>query len=262
MKKGAEHADRLADYTTDRRVLVLSAMALAIGAIAAAVAWALVWLIAVITNLAYFGRCLVGAASRPRRPRSAPWTRRSSRSSAASSSARWPAGARRRSAGHGIPEAIEAILIGRSRLDAKVAVLKPVSSAVSIGTGGPFGAEGPIIMTGGAFGSLFAQLFHLSVGRAQDASRRRAPPPGMSADLRLAGRRRRFSPSSSSSSSGSRAASSRWRSPRSWPRRPRVPAARRRAPSSRSRRTPTLPAAGLARRARPRRRGGARAPGC
>ncbi|MDB6109969.1 MAG: Chloride channel core, partial [Pedosphaera sp.] len=64
--------------------------------------------------------------------------------------------------GHGIPEALEAILIGRSRIEPKVAVLKPVSSAISIGTGGPFGAEGPIIMTGGAIGSLFAQLFHLS----------------------------------------------------------------------------------------------------
>jgi H+/Cl- antiporter ClcA len=64
--------------------------------------------------------------------------------------------------GHGIPEALEAILIGRSRMEPKVAVLKPVSSAISIGTGGPFGAEGPIIMTGGALGSLFAQLFSLS----------------------------------------------------------------------------------------------------
>ncbi|HLP26055.1 MAG TPA: chloride channel protein, partial [Acidobacteriota bacterium] len=63
---------------------------------------------------------------------------------------------------HGIPEALEAILLGRSLINPKVAVLKPVSSAVSIGTGGPFGAEGPIIMTGGAFGSLFAQLFHLT----------------------------------------------------------------------------------------------------
>ena len=64
--------------------------------------------------------------------------------------------------GHGIPEAIEAILIGQSRIAPKVAMLKPLSSAISIGTGGPFGAEGPIIMTGGALGSLFAQLFHLS----------------------------------------------------------------------------------------------------
>jgi len=64
--------------------------------------------------------------------------------------------------GHGIPEALEAILIGQSRIQPKVAVLKPLSSAIAIGTGGPFGAEGPIIMTGGALGSLFAQFFHLS----------------------------------------------------------------------------------------------------
>jgi H+/Cl- antiporter ClcA len=64
--------------------------------------------------------------------------------------------------GHGIPEAIETILFGDSKLSLKVALLKPLSSAVSIGSGGPFGAEGPIIMTGGAIGSLFAQLFRLS----------------------------------------------------------------------------------------------------
>ncbi|MDQ2878892.1 MAG: chloride channel protein, partial [Pseudomonadota bacterium] len=64
--------------------------------------------------------------------------------------------------GHGIPEAIEAILYGESRLSLKVAILKPLSSAISIGSGGPFGAEGPIIMTGGAIGSLFAQCFRLS----------------------------------------------------------------------------------------------------
>ena len=64
--------------------------------------------------------------------------------------------------GHGIPEAIEAILLGRSRLDLKVAILKPLSSAIAIGTGGPFGAEGPIIMTGGAIGSLIAQLLPVS----------------------------------------------------------------------------------------------------
>jgi chloride channel protein, CIC family len=64
--------------------------------------------------------------------------------------------------GHGIPEAIEAILINGSRVEPRVAVLKPVSSAISIGSGGPFGAEGPIIMTGGAFGSLIAQFLHLT----------------------------------------------------------------------------------------------------
>ncbi|MFT4069219.1 chloride channel protein [Paraburkholderia sp.] len=66
--------------------------------------------------------------------------------------------------GHGIPEAIEAILFGKSRMSPKVAVLKPLASAIAIGSGGPFGAEGPIIMTGGALGSLIAQFFHLSSG--------------------------------------------------------------------------------------------------
>ena len=64
--------------------------------------------------------------------------------------------------GHGIPEAIEAILLNGSRVQARVAILKPISSAISIGTGGPFGAEGPIIMTGGAFGSLVAQCLNLT----------------------------------------------------------------------------------------------------
>ena len=79
--------------------------------------------------------------------------------------------------GHGIPEAIEAILIGRSRMSPKVAVLKPLSSAISIGSGGPFGAEGPIIMTGGAFGSIIAQVFHLTAAERKT--------------LLVAGRRRR-----------------------------------------------------------------------
>jgi H+/Cl- antiporter ClcA len=64
--------------------------------------------------------------------------------------------------GHGIPEALEAILFNKSKMSLKVALLKPISSALSIGSGGPFGAEGPIIMTGGAFGSLIAQAFHLT----------------------------------------------------------------------------------------------------
>jgi H+/Cl- antiporter ClcA len=64
--------------------------------------------------------------------------------------------------GHGIPEAIESILINGSKVQPKLALLKPLSAAISIGSGGPFGAEGPIIMTGGAFGSLIAQFFHLT----------------------------------------------------------------------------------------------------
>jgi H+/Cl- antiporter ClcA len=64
--------------------------------------------------------------------------------------------------GHGIPEALESILINGSKVQPRLAVLKPLSSAISIGSGGPFGAEGPIIMTGGAIGSIVAQLFHLT----------------------------------------------------------------------------------------------------
>ncbi len=152
--------DTLADFTTDTRVLLLSAMALFIGAVSAGVAWVLVKLIDLITNIAFFhmfsfahdvpqnahlglwviippvvGALIIGVMARYGSPKIR---------------------------GHGIPEALEAILIGRSRMEPKVAILKPVSSAISIGTGGPFGAEGPIIMTGGAFGSLFAQMFHLS----------------------------------------------------------------------------------------------------
>jgi chloride channel protein, CIC family len=62
--------------------------------------------------------------------------------------------------GHGIPEAMEAVLINRSRIEPKVAILKPISAAIAIGTGGPFGAEGPIIQTGGAIGSLVGQVLH------------------------------------------------------------------------------------------------------
>jgi chloride channel protein, CIC family len=64
--------------------------------------------------------------------------------------------------GHGIPEALEAILINKSRIEPKVTVLKPISTAISIGSGGPFGAEGPIIMTGGSFGSVLGQTLKLS----------------------------------------------------------------------------------------------------
>ncbi len=64
--------------------------------------------------------------------------------------------------GHGIPEAMEAVLVSRSRIEPRVAVLKPLSAAIAIGTGGPFGAEGPIIQTGGAVGSLVGQIFHMT----------------------------------------------------------------------------------------------------
>src|SRR5215213_3980568 len=60
--------------------------------------------------------------------------------------------------GHGIPEAMEAVLTQRSRVSPRVAIFKPLATA--IGTGGPFGAEGPIIQTGGALGSILGQILH------------------------------------------------------------------------------------------------------
>ena len=150
----------LSDFSTDRRVLLLCALAVPIGAIGAVVAKALIWLIAVITNFAFFLR-LSAAPVTPETNHLGAWVILvpAIGSLLIGLMARYGSEKIR---GHGIPEALEAILLGRSLIDPKVAVLKPISSAISIGTGGPFGAEGPIIMTGGAFGSLFAQRFHLS----------------------------------------------------------------------------------------------------
>src|SRR5580704_10134447 len=64
--------------------------------------------------------------------------------------------------GHGIPEAMEAVLVGKSKIRTRVAILKPLATAFAIGTGGPFGAEGPIIQTGAAFGSIFGQAIGLT----------------------------------------------------------------------------------------------------
>ena len=150
----------LGDFRTDRRLGVLCAMAVVVGLAGTVAAWGLLALIAFVTNLVWFGRVDFAATSL-----------------AGATPSLWmvcvpPLGGlaiglmarfgSEKIRGHGIPEAIEAILTGGSRMSPKVAVLKPVSSAISIGTGGPFGAEGPIIMTGGAIGSLFAQFFHLS----------------------------------------------------------------------------------------------------
>jgi CIC family chloride channel protein len=150
----------LADFSTDHRVLVLSLMASVIGALSAGVAWVLLWLIASITNLA-FHQQLSALPSTPEGHHLGFWVVLVPVAGALiiGLMARFGSPKIR---GHGIPEALEAILLGRSRIEWKVALLKPLSSAISIGTGGPFGAEGPIIMTGGACGSLFAQLFHLS----------------------------------------------------------------------------------------------------
>ncbi len=150
----------LADFSTDWRVLLLSLMAVVIGAIGACVAYLLIWLIAVITNISFYHH-FSASPSTPDGNHLGAWVVLVPVVGALviGFMARYGSPKIR---GHGIPEALEAILLGRSRIEPKVAILKPLSSAISIGTGGPFGAEGPIIMTGGACGSLFAQLFHLS----------------------------------------------------------------------------------------------------
>ena len=154
------HNDELGDFTTTLRVIPISALALAIGVVCAFVALALLRLIGLFTNLFYFGRwstALVSPAG----------------NHLGVYSVLVPIGGTliigvmarygsERIRGHGIPEAIESILLNGSRIEPKVALLKPISSAISIGSGGPFGAEGPIIMTGGAVGSMIAQLFHLT----------------------------------------------------------------------------------------------------
>ncbi|MBB3391767.1 H+/Cl- antiporter ClcA/CBS domain-containing protein [Rhizobium sp. BK275] len=148
------------DFTTDKRVLALIGMALIVGTGGAFAAWVLVSLISLVTNLVWFHRFSIAAVSMAQAPRSV-WIVLIPviGGLVIGLMARFGSEKIR---GHGIPEAIEAILIGGSRMSPKVAILKPLSSAISIGTGGPFGAEGPIIMTGGAIGSLFAQCFHLS----------------------------------------------------------------------------------------------------
>jgi chloride channel protein, CIC family len=154
-------ADQLGDFTTvNRRIFLLTALAIVVGVIAAFIAVALLDLIGLFTNLFYYGRFSISFAS--------------------------PSGTQlgllavgvpilgglivgvlarygsERIRGHGIPEAIEAILINKSKIEPKVTVLKPVATAISIGSGGPFGAEGPIIMTGGAFGSVLGQFVRIT----------------------------------------------------------------------------------------------------
>src|SRR5215510_10758070 len=150
----------LADFTATWRLVPISLAAIAIGLLSVYVALALLKLIGLFTNLFFFqrwdfalvspvgnqlglfvvvvpvvGALIIGLMARY---------------------------GSERIRGHGIPEALESILINGSRVEPRLAVLKPLSAAISIGSGGPFGAEGPIIMTGGAFGSMLAQLFKLT----------------------------------------------------------------------------------------------------
>jgi H+/Cl- antiporter ClcA len=152
--------DHLGDFTTTTRVLPIAGLAVVIGVATAYVAAGLLKLISFFTNFFFFQRFSAAQVS-PAAHHLGPFVILVPVVGAVVIGLMARYGSER-IRGHGIPEAIEAILMGGSRVEPKVALLKPVSAAISIGSGGPFGAEGPIIMTGGALGSLAAQLFHLT----------------------------------------------------------------------------------------------------
>jgi H+/Cl- antiporter ClcA len=155
------HRSHLGDFTLAPRVLVTVAWAVPIGALGAVAAWALLRLIGLITNLVFFQRLSTTMVAPGSGPHQA-WLVVLAPVVGGLIVGVMARYGSEKIRGHGMPEAIEAILMRRSRVEPRVAVLKPVSAAVSIGTGGPFGAEGPIIMTGGALGSLLAQHLHMS----------------------------------------------------------------------------------------------------
>ncbi len=151
----------LGDFTLDRRVLTMIGWSLPVGAAGAGAAFLLLRLIGLLTNLIFYGRVETRLVAPGAAPPHVPVILLAPLAGGliVGLMARFGSEKIR---GHGMPEAIEAILVGGSRVQPRVAVLKPISAAISIGTGGPFGAEGPIIMTGGAVGSVIAQLLHMT----------------------------------------------------------------------------------------------------
>jgi len=153
----------LGDFTTTPAILRLVPLAVVIGVLGAGISLALLDMIGFFTNLLYFQRLSVHLVS--------PYG-----NTLGAIAVIIPVGGglivglmarfgSEQIRGHGIPEAMERILINGSKVQPRLAILKPISSAVSIGTGGPFGAEGPIILTGGAVGSIVGQLFHLTAAQ-------------------------------------------------------------------------------------------------
>ncbi len=153
--------EHLGDFRVGRRMVRIAGIAVVVGAVSALVAWLLLNLIGLVTNLVFYQRwdtALVAPGATDHNPLlviGAPVVG----GLVVGLMARYGSEKIR---GHGMPEAIEAILIGGSKVKPRVAILKPISAAITIGTGGPFGAEGPIIMTGGAFGSIGAQFLKLT----------------------------------------------------------------------------------------------------
>ena len=153
----------LGDFTTTPAILRLVPLAIAVGALGAGISLALLDMIGFFTNLFYYQRISVTLVS-------------PNANTLGAIAIVIPVGGglivglmarfgSEQIRGHGIPEAMERILINGSKVAPRLAILKPISSAISIGTGGPFGAEGPIILTGGAVGSIVGQLFHLTAAQ-------------------------------------------------------------------------------------------------
>ncbi|HEY5369086.1 MAG TPA: chloride channel protein [Hanamia sp.] len=153
-------ARQLSDFTMPRSVLKLIPHSIVIGIFGAFIALILLDLIALITNFLYYQRLDLTLTS-PRNNTLGWWAVLIPMVGGliVGFMARYGS---ERIRGHGIPEAMETILVGGSKVEPKLTILKPIASAISIGTGGPFGAEGPIILTGGAVGSVLAQFLNLT----------------------------------------------------------------------------------------------------
>lgn len=155
---GAQVGDTTLAEPAQFRMVLVSFLAAGIGLVAGGIAFLLYRLIGLLTNISFYGRFVADFTS-ARHNHLGLWVIAipvigglivGVMAKYGSSKIR----------GHGIPEAMEAVLFNRSRIQPRVAILKPISAAIAIGTGGPFGAEGPIIQTGGAVGSLVGQIFH------------------------------------------------------------------------------------------------------
>jgi H+/Cl- antiporter ClcA len=144
----------------DRRVVLVALVAIVLGIASALIAQVLTALIGLVTNLAYYHRGSTAFVA-PGGNALGAWAIGVPVVGGliVGAMARWGSSAIR---GHGIPEAMEQVLLNESKIAPRITFLKPVSSAIAIGTGGPFGAEGPIIATGGALGSFVGQLLHVT----------------------------------------------------------------------------------------------------
>ena len=155
---GAQVGDTTLAEPAQFRLVLVSCLAAGIGLIAGGIAFLLYRLIGLLTNIFFYGRWVADFTS-ARHNHLGLWVIPIPVVGGLIVGVMAKYGSSKIK-GHGIPEAMEAVLFNRSRIQPRVAILKPISAAIAIGTGGPFGAEGPIIQTGGAVGSLVGQIFH------------------------------------------------------------------------------------------------------